>query len=707
MDNWKALNAIRKAIYCGKENRYGEELNLLVSAASVSEDCEFVEGVLKLKEDIEVPNTKQKLLWLTSTVDRNFYPPLPVNLAGPICWNENQILQSGSARLASKYCSVSALKSDDISTQKISQCTDIDDCSFVASLINTKIHELNLPRVKQISNSLYHVNLHFNGADNRLVTVDTSSIPTDLDGNQLSIASCEITDKVVELAYLLVTTGSYNANGSNCAIDTFRLTGFVPEVVNVKKYNMKRLIKYFRSGLCLLGVGTGDDSTKLVAPMIKNHDYPVVGVNETSETLVVRDPLDPSSFFEINSEDLIRHYEQIYLNWCISKLFSQRSSIHFLYNAKKSNHFISILGKPIFTLTNGSKQMEPVWLLLESHLKNGSIDLDSIAYLQELPKNILANISAHFDSACDIGLQLLQLEIPPESKTRFFCHSSTNASFTIHIFSNSSLITMSREKKGIGASFVEYTTNFYVEAALGSCEYYKHPTFSLEISSSVTQEIALNLQLLSEKPQEMLNLQVFHLNDHAFTKPIFRDGRYEQQKYDKFYLPLTTNTKYKIVCSTYSKPESQSFMILAAASYPEAAHHFDIKLKEVFLEYGEYTYQTKRRFCWPDNTNKIKIPIASTHNNICFIRIVPETQSSFLFIRCNIFGSDDHKKIHGDERYQRVGPGGLVIDQIEIYERSNVVLFIEKDEPRTPNKTLPALSFNVLIGSKKKITFDE
>lgn len=707
MDSWKVLNAIRKAVYCGKENQYGEELNLLISTASISEDPDFVKSVLQLKEDIESPSTKQKLLWLTSTVRHNFYPPLPVDLAGPICWNENQILQNGSAKLASKYCSFSALQSSGNLTQKLSQCADIDDCSFVASLINAKIHEVNLPRVKQVSINLYHVNLYFNGAANRLVTVDTSSIPTDLEGNQLSITSSEITDKVVELAYLLVTTGSYNASGSNCAIDTFRLTGFVPEVVNVKKYNMKRLLKYFHSGLCLLGVGTGDDSTKLVAPIIKNHDYPIVGVNEVSESLVVRDPLDSDNFFEVNSEDLVRHYEQIYLNWCTSKLFSQRDTINFLYNAKICNHFISILDKPIFTLTNGARQTEPVWLLLESHLKNEAIDLNSISYLQEIPRNILANVSARSDSACDIGLQLLQLQILPESKIRFFCHSSTNASFTIHTFSNSTLVTLGRDKRGIGVSFVEYTTNFYVEATLGSCEYYKHPTFSLEINSSVTQEVALNLQLLSEKPQDMLNMQVFHLNDNSFTKPIVRDGRYEQQKYDKFYVPLTTNTQYKIVCSTYSKPESQSFKLLAAASYPKEASHFNIKLKEIFLEYGGYTYQTNRRFCWPDNTNKIKIPITSMHNNVCFVRIVPETRSSFLFIRCNIFDNDDHKKIHADERYQRVGPGGLVIDQIEIYDSCNLVLLIEKDEPRTPEKTLPAVSFRVLIGSRKRITFDD
>lgn len=168
-------------------------------------------------------STKQKILWLTSTVNGNFYPPLEVDLAGPVPWEGTHLLEPGSKNMESKYPNRAPLKVEE--TSELLQCKDIDDCSFIATLICMRVENVDRPRVRQIAKNLYVVELHFNGSK-RLVTVDTSKIPTDTDGKQLSMHSSDIVDKIVELAYLQVKAQSYETSGSNCAVDAFRLVGF-------------------------------------------------------------------------------------------------------------------------------------------------------------------------------------------------------------------------------------------------------------------------------------------------------------------------------------------------------------------------------------------------------------------------------------------------------------------------------------------------
>lgn len=702
MDPWRLLNDVRKSVYCSKKSDYSAEMQKLVSLASNSVDAEFVRCVLLLREDIVGASAKVKLLWLTSVVGDNFYAPLDVELAGPVPWNGPCVLDTRSAGLRSRYVDRSPLAPEEIA--EVRQCQDIDNCSFAASLIGLKVHNVKGPKIRQLSQTVYAVNLHFNGASNRIVTVDTSRIPTDAQGNQLSIHSGDLTDKIVELAHLQITAGSYDTHGSNCAIDTFRLTGYLPEITAASRIDIKKLIKYFQSGLCIIAVGTGTDASKLIAPLIKGHDYAVIAVSDERLTLTLQDPLNPMTRIEINQDDLKNHYEQVYLNWDHTKLFNHSSTVHFFYKAESCNRFNSITDKPLFTVRNRSRSKQSVRLLLETNLREEPISSQRVAYLRETPKDITGCTRGEPSGACNVGLQLLKLELDAGGGTRLFCHSSNSESFTIHVVSNSELVSCTRETKSDDYLSIEFDAP--KQDLSYPCQYYKNPAIMVNFAATVGEHMSFDLQLLADSSKDMINAEVYHAGDYAMIRPLTENPKYEQQKYEQNCGQIITNTPYKVVCSSYSKPVSQKFKLIIKPTFWFASHYLGCKMKQVYHEYGEFPHHLGKRFGWPADSNRVKIRLSTKANNICFIRVAPLTQTS-LPIRCNIFDEETHGLLHGGMPYQKPGLGGLVIDQLSINDCASIVLLIEKDEAFLGDNSLSAIDFELLIGSQTKMTLVE
>lgn len=701
MDHWQLLNDVRKAVYCSRNEDYSAELKELVSLASKSDDSEFIKCVVLLREDITSVNAKVKLLWLTSLVGRNFYPPLDVDLAGPLPWNGPYVLDIKSPGLRSKYSNRSPLRPEE--TRELRQCQDIDNCSFVASLMGLKVHGVSRPKIKQLSQDVFAVNLHFNGASDRVVTVSTSEIPTDGQSNQLSIHSGDLADKVLELAYLQITAGSYDTHGSNCAIDTFRLTGYFPEVMAANGIDIKKLVKYFQSGLCIIALGTGADTSRLVAPLIKDHDYAVVAVDEDKESLTIRDPLSPETGIEVRQDDLWNYYEQIYLNWCQTKLFYYKSSIHFFYKAESCNRFNSITDKPLFIIKNRSKSKQPVRVLLETNLREEVSSGKRIAYLKTVPTDILSSNQDEPEGACDIGLQLLKLEVRPGRSIRLFCHSSHSESFTAHMFYNSEQVSFNRETKSTDYRSIVFDAPD--DGISNSRQFYRNPSIMVKVKSLYCEDVSLNLQLLSESSKDMINAEVYHAGDHKMLIPLVREAKFEQQKYDIKHVRLIANTPYKVVCSSYSKPLSRKFKLnVRPSSLGEA---IEFKLKQVYFDFGGFPHHFEKRFEWPSNSNRIKIRLTSKTNNLCFIRISPITSSPSVPIRCNIFDEETRNQLHEMTYYKNPGPGGLVIDQFSVDDCTSIVLLVEKDEALLSGKSLRPVECELLVGSQTGVSLNE
>lgn len=703
MDYWRLLNDFRRSVYCGKKGDHQEKLDLLLFVASKRKDTQFSKNVLLLKREIDSGSisARQKFLWLTSVLREDFYPPLSVDEAGPAPLDDKpHVLAFKSAELGSRYPLGSFLRAE--TETELQQCQDIDDCSLIASLIGMKVQGISRPMVRQISASLFMVNLHFNGAI-RLITVNVSDVPTDPEGRQLSVHGGDLIDKVIEMAYLQVTAGSYETMGSNCAVDMFRLAGFLPQILNARDCSVKQLMKYFRTGLCVIALGTGSTLSEGSQPLIENHDYPVVKLDEAAGCLMVRDPIDPALCLGVSEVDLAKHYEQVYISWCHSKLFAYKRSSHFFYNAENCNRFNSVADKPLFNLTNKSKLKEPVRILLETHL-DGKHPNTGIAYIKELSNSVLFDTSGGPAGATNMGLQLLEYELDPGQNLKLFCHSSTSSAFSVNVFSNSEQVSITRETKHSDFKALEFEPSFTGDT--NSFEYFRNPTMALRVASATNEEVAVYLQLLSESADDMINFQVYAMDDHTLTRPITSEVRYEAQKYDLKNQVLMSNLSYKVICSCYGECNSNKYKIIAAvATSGRRSSYPTINLSRVYLEFGSHPYHLERLLAWPRDTNRTKVHLTTKRNTQCFIRIVPHVKSPLLSIRCNVYDGENHDRLYGASDFIKPGPAGLVIDRLEILDCSYLVLLIEKDEPRFAGEKMPSVPFKLLIGSQSKVSF--
>ena len=708
MDNWELVNKLRFNIFYEKEvENIEDDLKYLSLLAMKSYDPAFIKTVLHIKEQYKNGSISEKLLWMTSTVGSQFYPPLNVGIAGPLCWTSRLVCELDNFELSKRYTHRKILKVNIES--KIQQCSDIEDCSLVSSLINISIRDPSLLRVEESSPNKFNLNMFFNGTFDRLVTVDISKIPTTSNGKQLSLLSDNISIKILEIAYLLTFSGSYETNGSNTAIDTFRLTGYYPEISSLQRYSFNKLYQLLKSELCLLALGTGTDLGHNEFDLISNHDYPVIDINMNSKLFEIRDPLNASLTIKLDFESICKSFKQLYLNWRIAKLFKNEKSITFIYKNAISNKYNTVLDKPLFLLRNETKNEETIWLLLETHL---TIDIQgnmSIAYLDELPGNILNYVIEKPHGACNIGLQLLKLKISPEESKQLYCHSLNDNSFTVHMVSISSHIliqkfTMHHVLKELEFNFIHNMNG----KGMRNFEYFKYPTFQLKIVSNVQKQVLVDIQLLSEDSHDLISFQLFDYNDYELTKPILNQNQQEHQRYTIEDIPLFTNQTYKIICSVYEKLFSTSFKlhVLWKDLGSESGHKID--LKQIYTEYGELPFQSTINSCWPINSNRKKIVLSTKLKTKCFIRVVPKTATSAYLFRCNIFESESHQILYKEEDFKFSSLGGIVVKDLQVHENTELILLLERE--RTISLSDDGdniLSLDILVGSTRKITLDE
>ncbi|EDO18477.1 hypothetical protein Kpol_1032p73 [Vanderwaltozyma polyspora DSM 70294] len=709
LEDWELINKLRSEIYLGKSNKWIEDsLKLLGTKSQLCDDSSFKTAIETLNDDFKNLSAKQKLLWLTSRIGNCFYPPLDVDVAGPICWSNELVCPLVDLEVASKYTEREMLTPDNEGS--VEQCHDIEDCSLVSSLINISMRDIELPKIKQVNDNIYHLNMFFNGSLNRLVSVDISKIPSTKEGKQLSISSDNWRSKIAEAAYLLTFTGSYGTKGSNTAIDTSRLTGYFPEIANLQMYSIDTIIKYFNSEVCLLALGTGSDLGKNEKNLIKNHDYPVVDIDKNSRRLFLRDPLDRNSRIEIDENDFQTYFQQLYLNWDTSKLFKYNQSLTFVYKSDSCNQFMTIFDKPLFKVENRSSTTETAWILLENHLTAGNEDsTETISYLQEIPENILNYIIEPPIGAYNVGLQLIKLEIPPNSDKKFFCHSSNNATLTLHIRSISKHITVKKFSNSLLRSQIQYELTATDVGRLNKLynNYYLNPTFQLLINSNENTQKFINIQLLSGNPNNLLNFQVYAYDDYELIKPIMPDSHYEHQRYSKEFVPLFSNKLYKIVCSTYQRSICDNFSLNALFSNPIDNNSNDvsktIELKQVYTEYGEMPFQNSLESSWSSKSTRKKIKITSMTKTKVFIRFIPQSESRTCRFRFNIFDSVTHELFHEEHEFIKIPIGGKVIPDLDILENSSSIVLMEKDDDRSSKDIDEALKFNLLISSNKKV----
>lgn len=710
LQEWDSINDLWKTVYLGKESEAKQKLKELVSLSQKKKDPQFTKTLLKIGKEMQQCTSKDKLLWSTSKVGEWMYPPIDVDDASPAQWNDekdNFIDFGNSLRLPQRYPDVRPLAVNE-NTHSIEQNPDLSNCSLIASLINIdRFGPETFPKIKKIADNKYNMNICFNGT-NRLVTVDCSHVPYNKETHkQLSLFSGDIKHKIIEIAYLQLHGHTYKSNGSNVAVDTYRMTGFLPEIGKVNKYSFDKLKEFFDTKLCLMAIGTGNDQNKLRSPFLKNHDYSVIDFDSKTRELIIQDPLSCESAIRVKEEELDDQFAQIYINWDSTKLFNNSNSLTFYYNIDKYNKFESNFDKPIFSVRNESTVDETVWILLETHITPDYYKENSLAYLKSLPKNISDTMFIPTDSASNIGLQLIKLDIPKSTDKKFLCYSNLSKCFTIHYYSLNDGIKMKMVDKNQFYQSIEFMSiNKDMNKNYGHSQYFNNPTFQLNIKSDEDKEIMINLQLLSKLQYTPLNFQIFDKDDLYYIKPILFDNYYHSQHYERNNIPLETNHNYLVICScSIDNIEMNEFKLIGSLVENDFDLNPKLSLQRIDRTYGELLYrqETEIQLNSIEGTRiKYKISNSQSHhkNNILFIRLVPINNGSpgdlNIKFRVNIYDEDTLNALYYNEEYRH---NGVIISNFKFSHSDSPVLLVEIDE--LPKDSI--IPMKLYIGSKKEI----
>ncbi|KAF1956671.1 calpain-like protease palB/rim-13 [Byssothecium circinans] len=293
-------------------------------------------------------------------------------------------------------------------------------------IITTKLYpfDKNLGKPVVSPNGKYIVRLNFNGCwrkvviDDRLPLSCSHRVLHVIDRHQPAL----LWPALIEKAYLKVR-GGYDFPGSNSCSDLWIMTGWIPEQIHLQETDTvpgklwERIFTAFRYGDVLITLGTGQMSSRQERELglEGQHSYVVLDMRETDheKLLLVKNPwaegrgwrgpspsVGPSletstasgssqnslaaydqdtvplakrphpTTFYIGLEQVIRHFESLYLNWNPG-LFQHRQDIHFEWDVNKTEGGTTcIVSHPQFSFW--SKDKNEVWFLLTRHFRNTS-----------------------------------------------------------------------------------------------------------------------------------------------------------------------------------------------------------------------------------------------------------------------------------------------------------------------------------------------
>ncbi|KAF2033394.1 calpain-like protease palB/rim-13 [Setomelanomma holmii] len=295
-------------------------------------------------------------------------------------------------------------------------------------MLTNKIYpfDKHLGRPVTSTNGKYIVRLNFNGCWRRVVIDDR--LPVSSTHRLLHVVDRRnqalLWPALLEKAYLKVR-GGYDFPGSNSCSDLWTFTGWIPEQAFLQEADTvpgqlwNRIYNAFLYGDVLVTAGTGRMSSRQERELglEGQHSYVVLDMKETDHDrlLLVKNPwvegrgwrgprpsaamaLDASTAtgssnnslesyhhdsvptldrphpttFWIGLEQVIQHFESLYLNWNPG-LFKCRQDIHFEWTVDAQQSRGGCISKhPQFAIS--TKGAGPVWLLLSRHFRDAPTD---------------------------------------------------------------------------------------------------------------------------------------------------------------------------------------------------------------------------------------------------------------------------------------------------------------------------------------------
>ncbi|KAF2661480.1 calpain-like protease palB/rim-13 [Lophiostoma macrostomum CBS 122681] len=255
-------------------------------------------------------------------------------------------------------------------------------------------------------NGKYVVRLNFNGCWRKVIIDDR--LPSS-SNRVLHVMDRQtpglLYPALLEKAYLKLR-GGYDFPGSNSCSDLFAFTGWVPEQIYLQEAETvpaqlwDRIYNGFDIGAVLITAGTGKMSPgqERTLGLEGQHSYAVLDMVQTDDEclLFLKNPwaegkewrglrpssaptrgsvqtsdLSSSNTFWVDLQQLMQHFESLYLNWNPA-IFGHRQDIHFQWNIRNNAAPSGgcIIDHPQFSLS--VKGEDKIWLLLSRHFLDPS-----------------------------------------------------------------------------------------------------------------------------------------------------------------------------------------------------------------------------------------------------------------------------------------------------------------------------------------------
>ncbi|KAK7057703.1 calpain catalytic domain-containing protein [Favolaschia claudopus] len=269
----------------------------------------------------------------------------------------------------------------------------------------------------------YDLRLLFNGAWRRIVIDDKLPYhPTT--GALVCMSSAPIQGKttlwpsLLEKGYMKLM-GGYDFPGSNSSIDLHALVGWIPEHLEIKSASFEReatwtrLVNAFRTGKCMLTVGTGINPhiTWRGVKLLPSHSYAVIDVKEEDENNTYRgftvldsweatssdnadaehvagaDPEQSSGMLEIPWTEVLDVFDSVYVSWD-PRIWANTLSFHGTWKQTGSGDQRAVRHLRLtFTRTDDCPQQE-MWILLTRHVADTRRTSDFISLRAELEEHL-------------------------------------------------------------------------------------------------------------------------------------------------------------------------------------------------------------------------------------------------------------------------------------------------------------------------------
>lgn len=592
----------------------------------------------------------EKLIWLNSKLAKQFYFPV-VDFGGnldsvnaifidqDVYTDEDDACRQLPDNIDAQFDRFDVKDWTHDGNQLLHLYQDIlENCSFV-SLFLSIVGTLNYYPMTLIEphaqSTKYRVKLRFNGT-NRLVTIDNflPHIRNNADRNLIIKSSLNkdlLWPALIEKAYLKIMGHGYRFIGSNMAIDTFMLTGWIPEIISINNYklpdNFPTLWKLYKRGEVLLGLGTANLTKQLATELnlISEHDYSVHTYDSATSAVVLKNPWieDNQTSRRFLRMENLNYFRYLYVNWNTDKLFSHKTSVGFLYlqkgrkpeNEKSSksersniqlNHYYE---NPQYSFTNTTSTDQEVWLLLETHLPFNVDQMARLLVFETQNDRVLSPIQyrcVNTGSEYSKNKHLLVKYVAQPGKSYTTVVFSTHQSnFTLTGYSNIAGMAFSKAKYLYGLTLPELNGEWTTGGGNWTLSSFTdNPQYLIEVK----QDIDGCVMALYSRSKQSVCFHIFHCEQ---SERYTRVRNFDKSKllFCENYavgvvvasLPALRKGLYKLVLSSYEPVNTHmDYTLLVNYSAPQES----LNISSIPSSLGLFTQS--QRFEW-EGGNRFKM----------------------------------------------------------------------------------------------------